>query len=655
MPWRNLRMNKKISAMAACMLFALQGAVAADKPLLMEGKSAESSLYQRVLTTPACVLKKSASDKKGTKVNAFTRYYVYKKDGSSLAVGPDTTGKISGYIDESCAIEWKQQTALMFTNPAGRNRSLIFNSKDALQDIVDSKNPKEAVMPLMDKAINSGKADNVVAVEPENYIDYKKQFYLLPVIEAEESMFDDGNYTRELKVASINDKSTAKKESADDSQSELKSFKAAMVFVVDSSISMQPYIDRTKQAIKTIYKRLEKEHLQNSVQFGLVSFRSSTKAVPGLEYTSKMFVNPGSANSVEEFSEKLKTLDQAKVSSALFDEDAYSGIYTALNEVDWNSFGGRYVVLITDAGAIEGSNKLSSTLLDARELRLEASHKGAAIYALHLLTDSGKRHGNHDKAKAQYEDLTFNEILQKPLYYPVDAGDVNSFGTMMDTLADNLTEQVKNAAMGKDSAGAAGSARKDEDSKNISTEDMDLLGHAMKLAFLGSRQQTTAPDFFSGWLSDRDLIDHQKPTATPVVLLTKLQLSDLKEITTRILDSANAGILNPDDMFAQLRSVAVSLGRDPSALGDSKTLKLSEMGLLGEYLEGLPYKSRIQELDEDTWSSMGPDEQNQTIEDLESMLAYYQQCNDDNDRWVSLAEDADASENVYPVPLEALP
>ena len=101
--------------------------------------------------------------------------------------------------------------------------------------------------------------------------------------------------------------------------------------------------------------------------------------------------------------------------------------------------------------------------------------------------------------------------------------------------------------------------------------------------------------------------------------------------------------------------VSVSMGRDPNSISKESTLKLGELGLLGEYLDDLPYKSKLQELDEDTWSSMGPDEQNQTVEDLENKLRYYQQCNDDATRWVKLNKDEDSSEAVYPIPLEVLP
>lgn len=614
-------------------------------PLLMDGKD---SLYERVLTTPSCVLKEKTNSQKGKDIPAFTRYYVYEHAGDLLKVGPDLSDKISGYIDKDCAVAWKAQTALMFTNPAGRERAIIFEKQQDLENLANLDDHGVKAQALLKQAVSQGKAPGVVALEPENYVDYKKQFYLLPITDFSEVMLNDGAYARELEIASVTANKNAQKNNQDPGV--IKAFKAAVVFVIDSSISMQPYIDRTKAAVNAIYKQLEKEHIQKSVHFGLISFRSNTKAVPGLDYTSKLYVKPGEVSSASEFASKVRDLSQAKVSSALFDEDAYAGINTALSQIDWSQYGGRYIVLVTDAGAISGSDKLSTTGLDSKELRLEAEHHNVAVYALHLLTSAGKKANDHDRAKAQYEDLTYNTVLQKSLYYPVEAGDVNAFGKMVDSLSQSIASQVKMASEGKISAGSATSQNADPLQK-----DTQLLGYAMALAYLGSTSGTKAPDFYKGWILDRDLATHNRPTATPVVLLTKNELSDLKEITGRILDAANRGMLSPDDMFSQLRSAAAAMGRDPSSLKDGNTLKLSEMGLLGEYLDDLPYKSRIQELDEESWSAMGADEQNRLIEDLEQKLNFYQKCNDDLDRWVKLAKEADASQSVYPIPLEALP
>ena len=40
---------------------------------------------------------------------------------------------------------------------------------------------------------------------------------------------------------------------------------------------------------------------------------------------------------------------------------------------------------------------------------------------------------------------------------------------------------------------------------------------------------------------------------------------------------------------------------------------------------------------------------------LENALNYLQYCSSDSDRFIKLNEEADASEEVYPIPLDALP
>lgn len=64
-------------------------------------------------------------------------------------------------------------------------------------------------------------------------------------------------------------------------------------------------------------------------------------------------------------------------------------------------------------------------------------------------------------------------------------------------------------------------------------QDTVALGHAMQLAYLGSKLGTKTPDFLSGWIADRDLISHGQATSTPVVLLTKGELSSLKDVTSK--------------------------------------------------------------------------------------------------------------------------
>ena len=656
----------QITALCGLSLFVCT--VNATEPLKQEGKQ---TLFQRVLSTPSCMLTDSAGGKNGKAVPVFSRYYVYARQEIAgkqwLQVGPDEFGKTVGWLDSDCAVPWNIQMTLTFTNPVDRDPLLFFKEKASLEKIIGSSNKQADVAAIRQNLEKSGASPEIVAQEPKEPVDFQKNFYLLPVLQGEEVMNGDGFYERVLEVASVSktDKSqptTANKSNnpaATKNPNEVTGFKAAVVFVIDSTISMDPYINRTREAVKKLYEKVEKENLQEQVKFGLIAFRSSTKAVPELEYTSKMFVDPNKVKDGKDFMNKVASLKQATVSSKEFSEDAYAGINQALNEIDWNSFGGRYIVLITDAGAIDGNNPISTTGMGAQQLRLEAQHKGVAIYTLHLKTKTGK--DNHEQAAGQYNELAFNNYLNKALYYPVNAGDVNEFGSKVSTLADALTSQVKLAYKGEMAAGSSLSAKEEPKTKaepskeNEIEQDAALLGKAMRLAYLGRTNGQAAPPVFKAWISDRDFVKSNIPTAKARVLLTKAQLSDLSDVVKKISDAANSGLISPDDMFKQLRSVAAAMGQDPSKIKQGTSTKIAELGLLGEYLDGIPYKSQVTGIDEDAWKSMGGQQQEKFIIDLQKKLRLYQTYNADVDRWISLSEGSDPKDNVYPVSLEALP
>lgn len=671
-------MFKSLSVVAASILLGTLSTVlsfqaqaqtqAPAKPLLQAGKK---SLHQRVLTTPDCALFEKIGEANGQSVPAFSRYYVYERTDNGglpwIRVGPDTKGSMVGWLDEACTVEWKMQLTLAFTNPANRNPVLFFESREKVEALVDSELPAMAIAPIMTELDNTGKAAGVVAKEPELAVNQQQNFYLLPIFDFEELYTQAGEPMRALSVASVTkqdrasekDKSSAKApdpSAAADQQSSLKAFSAAVVFVIDSTISMGPYIDRTREAVGSITKQIESAGLGDQVKFGLVAYRGNVEAVANLEYASKLYVDPVTVTSGADFLQKIADLKPAAVSTPSFNEDTYAGLNTAIEDIDWKQFGARYMVLITDAGAITGQDKLSTTQLDAAQVRLAAKEKGIAIYTLHLKTPAGKR--NHPIAQAQYEELTFNEVVGRSFYYPVDAGSVEGFGQRVDGLASSIVDQAKMAYEGETAAGSALLAQAAEpttDPVETLRRDAILMGHAMQLAYLGEKQGTQAPNVFTAWVLDRDLANPSRPTTEVRVLVTKNELSDMSATVQSIVDAANQSHISPTNMFEQLRSVAATMGRDPSQLNQSEQTNLAELGLIGEYLEGLPYQSDVLNLDEQTWKSWSAAQQQQFIRNLSGKLALYRSFNADLDRWVALAPDADAGDNVYPVPLEALP
>ena len=642
-------------------------AAAARAPLLMQGKK---TLFQRVLTRPGAMMVKAPGEAGGTAVPALSQFYVYQRRAHAgdewLEVGSGSRGKVDGWIQASAVLPWEQQLALAFTNPAGRERALLFNEKDSVLQLLKAKDPAAEVAPIR-TAVAAGKSDpRVVSIEPETHIDIDKQFYLLPILQAAEIDTGTGHRARVLEIASV----TAKKGSASPTDASkpasppqlaaLRSFSAAIVFVIDSTISMGPYIDRTREGVRRIYDAVEKAGLANQVRFGLIAFRSSVKAVPKLEYTARMYADPSVVRDGKDFLARVAALKPAQVSSPHFDEDPYAGVMTAVREVKWGDFGGRYLVLITDAGAISGDDPLSSTGLGAPEVRLELQRLGIALYALHLKTPQGK--ANHASAQTQYEDLSRNPITNSALYYPVEAGSVEQFGRIIDRLSGVIVDSTRAAARGELVAGSARGAlsssagtQADPVLAKLDTET-ELLGQAMRLAYLGRAQGTTAPPLFRAWLSDRDYAKLERPTTEVRVLLTKSQLSDLAQIVGTILDAGEKSqATSTADFFDLIRSAAAQIARDPAALNNPSATKLGELGLLSEYLDGLPYKSDVMALTRDIWSSWSISEQEELLDKLRRKLRLYQLYHDDVDRWVSLAPNTDAGERVYPVPLEALP
>lgn len=656
------------AAILGSLLLGLSGpvfpAAAAERaPLLTAGKK---TLYQRVLTRPGAVLKREPGDGPGAHQPAMIRFYVYdRKDvgGQSwFEVGLTSKGRTDGWLREDATLPWNQQMALAFTNPAGRERSLLFKTRQDLAAIVEADNPAAMLTPLR-KGAETGKADpRIVSIEPATYVDISKHFYLLPILHAEETLTGSGNRVRLLEVASVTALGAGAKPAADAQAhaSMLRNFSASVVFVVDSTKSMNPYIDRVRAAVRRIYDRIAKAGLNDRVKFGLVAFRSSTEAVPALEYVTHVYADPTQVKDGPDFLKRVAGLKATTVSSARVDEDSDAGVMTALTDIDWTQFGGRYVVLITDAGALKGGDPLSSTKLDSEQIRLEAQHRGVALYALHLLTDEGK--ADHAGAAAQYKALTTNPLLSQPLYYPVEGGSVDAMGKMVDILSDAIVDQVNGAYRGEAVAGSAATADPSythsaakEDTQTRLRRDAALLGQAMQLAYLGRTEGTEAPNLFNAWIADRDLTKPEVPTTEVRVLLTKNQLSDMQQVLKSILKVGQAAQLSPNDFFAKMRSAAVVLGRDPNAINNANATKLADLGLMGEYLDGLPYHSKIMDIDQQLWSSWSISQQQAFLDEVQRKLRLYQIYHDDVDRWVALDGGADPGEAVYPVPLDALP
>ncbi len=682
--------------LVALLLLTANG-YAAQKPLLMEGKK---TLYQRVLTVPQAKLYVQPETKSSaTDIIPFSVFYVYQRNNDWLQVGPDSYGKISGWVPANQTIVWNQALTVSFKDPQDTQRVLMFRDKHVLQKMVENDD-QEGYARLYQKIVNGEKVkDNpVVAIQPEAFVDIQKNFYLVP-IKQHEDVYLGNEQARLLEIASVplnEDRTSAKTQLAANQpdkaaakatkdsvkvESKPRAYRSGIHFVIDSTISMGPYIDRTREAVRKVYAAIARQGLNNQVSFGLTAFRDNVEQVPELDYLTRTFVNLKQGADATEFFSRVNTLEPSNVSSRDYREDAYAGIKAAIDNTNWEDFDARYIILITDAGPRESNDSLGSTHLNAEALRQLAYDKGISIWVLHLRTDSPA--ANNDRAEKLYKKLSLYPGIGD-FYYGVELGKVDEFGKVLDVLTNQLTQQVLATVNGvlplpvpdrkpdeqklAKSSVAEKAVSKKVDEKPLTPASQQKLarlqskvaklGYALRLRYLQKKAGEPVPRVFNAWMVDRDFANPQKSSVEVRVLLTRDQLSDLTEVMQQVLDLAEEGVLTPSGFLNDLKSLAASVSRDPASVAASVSGdkgNLADLGYMREYIEDLPYTGEIMNLSLGSWEEWSAKEQIEFMNRLESKINYYQALHDHTDLWVTPGGGPVNGNSMFPVVLDMLP
>jgi len=644
-----------VLGMAPLLAFYAVPAAGVDEPLLMEGKR---ELYQRVLAIPGARMATEAGGKGSAAVVPFTAFYVYSRrmlgDTDWVEVGTDRHGTRAGWLPVDSTLEWNHGLTATFRDPAGHDRVLLFKDQESVRQLArqhDSSTYDRLYQAAVKENLPAGSP--VIAIQPPGYIDIRDDFYLVP-IRRYEDIYLGSEQARLLQVSSV--PMIPEQRIADEKPAGSHTYSAGLAFVIDSTLSMDPYIERTREAVKTIYDTLDSANLLGNVNFGLVAFRDNLAAAPELDYLTRTYVNLEQGGDETGFLSRVKSLQAASISSRDFKEDAYAGVRQAIESMNWAGHDARYIVLVTDAGARDADDPLSSTGLGAASLRQLALDKGIAIFVLHLLTPATM--ADHAQDAMQYRELADYPDIGS-LYYGVPTGDIEEFGKVLDALAGQITEQVRVVASG----GRAPVPVPTSDDEQLASLQARVakLGHALRMRYLQKTEGGHVPNVFNAWMLDRDFHDPERPTLDVRVLLTRDQLSELHGVLTRVLNTAEEGLLSPQTFLDELKSLAATVSRTPEQLGGTtattagKGNSLADLGFMQEYIEDLPYTGEVMGLSLDDWQSWSTLRQVDFLNRLEEKVSYYQALHDHTDLWVSLDGGPVGGDSVYPVPLEMLP
>lgn len=672
----------KYLTLALALLWAMPAL--ADQPLLQNGKK---TVFQRVVSHPGAVLYKdeTASSEQGRPLT-FTSFYVYERKGDMARVGTSAT-RSDGWLKVKDFTEWPQAITMEFTDNMGRSPVIFFKDHNAVVDLCQSDN----IGGKVDGYINdfkSGKgSQEVLALEPagkEGSVS-QRNFYLMPVLNTDDQFKDAG--TQLLQVACIDPgnpdaaqagsagqggagsgKGGSGKGGSGPGNKGAKQMKTGIAFVVDTTKSMGPYIEKTKELIRNIYDELENSPQKDNVELALVAFRSNPDLRPKTEYNSKIISDFKPLSQRGAMEAALKEAEECQASTHAFDEDSLAGVQQAIEGLSWDGLDGKTILLVTDAGPLGAGDPAGSTGMSPESMAALLKSKGMYATVAHI-----KGAGKQDKADHSYAERSYKTLAMmgngRASYVPIDAHNpktaTKSFGDVGKILADRYRSVVELTARGQ----MLEKPKEQDLPKSATPEERarqaaDAIGYAMQLQFLGNQNKTGAPQVVSAWIADSDLPNLEKnpddapvPAAWPAVLLTKAQLSQLRQQLKLIIEKAQEAFLAGNENFnfyEQLISAAAQMTRDPSSFSSDPDANLAQKGVLLEVLDGLPYKSQILRMKQEDWTNMSTGEQQEFIKRLGALLKYYDKLDSSSNEWEGFGS-PNTNEWVARVPLRYLP
>lgn len=632
--------SKLVSLIGFGLALALPvAAQSTERPLLVEGRQ---TIYQRVLTRPGALMYEAPDGAIERQYPAFQPLYVYGVQGSWQQVGPSLSQGPQGWVKTEQVVPWKQNIVASFTNAAGRKRQVLMQSEAKLKALLDHESLREVQDQILAEVAKGEVPEErgVVAAEPEEYVNIVERLYLMPILDFVQDLHPS-NYQENLlmQVASV-----PLQEGGVQAGAIADNFDAGIVFVFDTTQSMDPYIERTQAAVERIVDGVQDTEIGKRVQFGVVAFRDNTDAAPGLGYRTKTLLPLQRRRDQGQVVATIRAAtDVAGVNSPGFNEDSLAGVEDAVELTDWategnDPFDARIVILITDAGPKDPRDANARSDIGPSELQRAAQDKGVAIMTLHLQTTAGGE-AQHQWAKKQYQALSrFND---ETYYYGIENGAPAAFEATVTRLVTALTDIIRVARNEKP-------VLDPKDAGKVVN-----LGLAMQLAYLGRLKDTQAPDVIEGWVSEKAIEDPSRLAIEPRLLVSKNELATMADLLSELLDLGEQS-RNAEDaqaFFTQVQNVVARMAKNPDRLLNPESETLG--GAL-EFLEDLPYESQLMLTTQQRWQQSAMIRRS-ILDGMRQKLVQYRKWLHDPTVWTALFDGATDGEYVFAMPFDVLP
>jgi len=653
----------------------------ARTPLLVDGKSPQSGIYQRIITHPGASLLSAPGSGMGEVKPAFTPFYVFDRRSIGgeewLEVAPGEKGDNPRWIRGADCSRWDKALTMMFADRMGRRPALFFKSKIDLERLAEANDIPAAWDALLADFAKNPAQSPLVDTEDRQAAVPRDNFYITPIFDYSDEYRNNGFAL--LKIGCVPSEAPQAMQPAPapapqpaapaaPARPAAPHMQAGIAFIVDTTISMGPYIDKTKQFIDRTFDKLAQSPRGQNISLGVVAYRNNPSFNPRLEYVAHVVSDFTSYSERKKLEANFSQFTEATVSTHSFDEDAFGGISKAIDNLNWAAYPWKMAVLVTDSGAIRADDHYSSTGMNEEEVRDLLAKKNIRLLVISLRTKAGEKHHPKERER-QFATLTSTSDGRiKSAYVTINA-DVSG-ADAYDKLATQIVSLVQRSMEKEEQQLAAATPAPPPPVASKAPEQrvetiVSGFARAAGAEYAGQVRDVRAPKMVEAWTVDMDLADliQGRPTVSlqVAVLLTRAQLENLYRAVQAIVEQGRkTREANSDKFFNGLVSLAAQTVVDPMderarpgvSPGDRKTI--AELGLLPAFLEGLPYKSLIMSMSRDNWMAMNGEQQDDFLSKLDSKLKVYLQYYADTANWKSFGS-SDPADAMYRVPLASLP
>ncbi len=562
----------------------------------------------------------------------------------------------AGYMSANRTVQWRNAMSLAYTNPGAseRRRVLMFDQWDAIDRFIEGATKGEIDVGKTYDGVLAGKdiPPGVRAIEPERWVDVDRRVYLLPVLQSEDlSQYYPEDDFRALQIAALSKKPASGASGpcdlqSDDAEDCVRAQGGGevdaidIVWVIDMTLSMQPYIDAVAEAIfnASIAMR-EQIGADEKIRFGLVGFRDDVEGAPWLEFVTRNFTPELLSTSEFEALMKEGRIKAADKSTGDFPEEVFPGVREGARSA-WREKSAKVMILIGDASSHPLGHPKNTENLSEEAVKTILNEQNIYLAAVLLANPASA-------ADSELADKQFRALSE------LDGG--SAFHRMQVSAAgaggEDLAKTLKQVAV--DIIDFASS----NDMSRLSGQDKDEAGAAIKKAiraaavdYLG--QEADPPADITAWVADRDIGSLDKQAFEVRVVVTRKDVLELKQLLTAVLAAVRAGTKSDSGFIEDTTRGSAAVAMDLALQDDQK---FKESGLVPRWINSLPYRSPALSYSIEEFLQQPADDRTKFEERIASLINAYEQVLSNTDTWHAL-NDKDVEEGqVHLLPLKLLP